>query len=65
MSIVRNLLAFFVLATLTLACGFPVPFEWSSDPTPADVGELLSANTFTVPEGEDVEAAREIGRAHV
>ena len=58
MSIVRNLLAFFVLATLTVACGFPVPFEWSSDPTPANVDELLSANTFTVPEGEDVEAAR-------
>ena len=58
MMIVRNLMAFSVLATLTLACGFPVPFEWSSEATSANVDELLSANTFTVPEGQDADAAR-------
>ncbi len=60
MTTVRNLMAFFVLVTMTLACGFPVPFEWSSQPTAANVDELLSGNTFTVPEGQDAQAARDL-----
>ena len=60
MKTVRNLLATFVLAVLTTACGLPVPFEWTSDVQQVNVDELLGDNTFNVPAGEDAAAAQEL-----
>ena len=50
----------FAVATLigVSACGLPIPFEWESEPQSVDVDALLGDKAFTVPEGEDVEAAR-------
>jgi hypothetical protein len=57
MIVIRNLLAVFALITMVTACGLPVPFEWSSDPQTANIDDLLGANTFEVPGGDDAAQA--------